>query len=206
MQYTPVIKGGRPHFDCSAYYKVKLDDSFLDFLMDSSVMLELHMTTQENSECQTIGQAELKMSEVVHYPSNKLHGSVLIHGERGKEPVIGSLDYWFKLHTAATSRIQEWLDHREEVHRALESANKAQASKSMISEVNLLDGERRMIELPEHQDKLVGRRRKPSTPEIKSPPKVSPPEIEPRTKVEQSVSRSKWGNFYLDRVAYVLVP
>ena len=104
MQYTPVIKGSKPNFDCSAYYKVKLDDPFLDFLMDSSVMVELHMTIESSTECKTIGQTELKLSEVVHYPSNKLHGSVLIQGQHGKDPVIGSLDYWFKLHTAATSR------------------------------------------------------------------------------------------------------
>ena len=62
------------------YTQVKLDDPFLDFLMDSSVMVELHMTPIESSECKTIGQAELKLAEVVHYPSNKLHGSVLIQG------------------------------------------------------------------------------------------------------------------------------
>ena len=59
---------------------MKLDDPFLDFLMDSSVLVELHMTPMESSECKTIGQAELKLAEVVHYPSNKLHGSVLIQG------------------------------------------------------------------------------------------------------------------------------
>ena len=32
-----------------------------------------------DEQCKTIGKAELKLAEVVHYPSNKLHGSVLIN-------------------------------------------------------------------------------------------------------------------------------
>ena len=55
--------------------------------MDSSVMVEIHMTTNTggddvaaaDEQCKTIGKAELKLAEVVHYPSNKLHGSVLIN-------------------------------------------------------------------------------------------------------------------------------
>ena len=49
-------------------------------------MVEVHMTTNIGSDvsagdeqCKTIGKAELKLAEVVHYPSNKLHGSVLIN-------------------------------------------------------------------------------------------------------------------------------
>ena len=46
------------------------------------------------------------MNEVLDYPSNKLHGSVMLkmmpkeNSEVATEKVIGSLDYWFKLHTA----------------------------------------------------------------------------------------------------------
>ena len=82
MQYTPVIKGPQAQLDCSAYYKVKLDEAFLDYLMDSSVMVEMHMTSHDSDQpqCQSVGQAELKLTEVVHYPSNKLHGSVLVIG------------------------------------------------------------------------------------------------------------------------------
>ena len=58
-----------------------------------------------------------------------------------KEPsVVGSLDFWFKLHTAAASRIQEWLDHRQEVQRALEAANKENEARSSLAEVQLLKG------------------------------------------------------------------
>ena len=94
MQYTPVIKGPQALLDCSAYYKVKLDDAFLDFLMDSSVMVEIHMTSNTggdatDEQCKTVGKAELKLAEVVHYPSNKLHGSVLINSS----PISGSHRY-----------------------------------------------------------------------------------------------------------------
>jgi hypothetical protein len=96
MQYTPVIKGPQALLDCSAYYKVKLDDAFLDFLMDSSVMVEIHMTSNTSGDangeqCKTVGKAELKLAEVVHYPSNKLHGSVLINSS----PISGSHRYIF---------------------------------------------------------------------------------------------------------------
>jgi hypothetical protein len=179
MQYTPVALGPQAVLDCSAYYKVKLDDALLDFLMDSSVQVEIQLVTEnKQQECKTIGLAQLKLNEVVHYPSNKLHGSVLLHGNPSasmtkEPPVIGSLDYWFKLHTAATSRIQEWLDHREEVERVLEAAaaNNVDA-KVVLSEVELLQGEQRRIQLPEHQEKLLGRRRKSPTPEHSPAPRI----------------------------------
>ena len=53
---------------------------------------------------------------------------------------MGSLDFWFKLHTAAASRIQEWLDHRQEVQRALEAANNENEARSSLAEVQLLKG------------------------------------------------------------------
>ena len=36
MQYTPITKGSEAVFDCSAYYKIKLDDAFMDYLAGSS--------------------------------------------------------------------------------------------------------------------------------------------------------------------------
>ena len=38
-QYTPITKGSEAIFDCSAYYKIKLDDSFLDYLAGSNVQV-----------------------------------------------------------------------------------------------------------------------------------------------------------------------
>ena len=171
MQYTPVIKGPVALLDCSAYYKVKLDEAFLDYLMDSSVLVDIHVTREgKEPQCQAIGQAELKLSEVVHYPSNKLHGSVLVMANPPSDhqpQVIGSLDYWFKLHTAATSKIQEWLDHREEVQRVLEARTNESA---IASEVELLQGEQRAIRVPENQEKLVGRRKVLPVEEPELPP------------------------------------
>ena len=151
-------------------------------------MVEIHMTKEHvEAQCQAVGQAELKLAEVVHYPSNKLHGSVLVvsppQGEH--EPkVVGSLDYWFKLHTAATSRIQEWLDHREEVQRSLELA---ETKPKLASEVDLLQGEHRAISIPENQEKLVGRRRKKSLPEPKQAPKISPTSISSPSIVQATI-------------------
>ncbi len=39
MQYTPVADGPKALIDCSAFYKVKLDDAFLDYLVDSIVQV-----------------------------------------------------------------------------------------------------------------------------------------------------------------------
>ena len=190
MQYTPVIKGPQAQLDCSAYYKVKLDEAFLDYLMDSSVMVEIHMTSHDSDQpqCQSVGQAELKLTEVVHYPSNKLHGSVLVIAppQTDKEPkVIGSLDYWFKLHTAATSKIQDWLDHREEVQRVLDGVTDNESK--LASEVDLLQGEQRAIKLPENQDKLIGKRKKQPDPDPVQPP----PQILSKKPEKEKVSKRK---------------
>ena len=40
MQYTPVIAGPEAAFDCSAYYKVKLDDAFLEYLSSTPVQVK----------------------------------------------------------------------------------------------------------------------------------------------------------------------
>ena len=63
-------------------------------------------------DCKCIAQTEMSMNEVLDYPSNKLHGSVMLkmmpkeHSEVATEKVIGSLDYWFKLHTAGNVKMK----------------------------------------------------------------------------------------------------
>ena len=59
-------------------------------------------------ECKPIAQTELSLLEVLDYPSNKLHGSVMLRSlskdtsviDNKEQKVVGTLDYWFKLHTA----------------------------------------------------------------------------------------------------------
>ena len=82
-------------------------------------------------------------------------------------------------------RIQEWLDHREEVRRVLEATSDVQDSEKMMSEVNFLEGERRMIQLPQNQEKMIGRSRKSLISETIPAPRIPEP---PQIKVEQSVS------------------
>ena len=41
MQYTPITKGSEAVFDCSAYYKIKLDDAFMDYLAGSSFQVHI---------------------------------------------------------------------------------------------------------------------------------------------------------------------
>jgi hypothetical protein len=43
MQYTPVVTGPNAVFDCSALYKVKLDDGMLDYLAENLLQVELHL-------------------------------------------------------------------------------------------------------------------------------------------------------------------
>ncbi len=40
MQYTPVVTGPNAVFDCSALYKVKLDDAMLDYLSDNVLQVK----------------------------------------------------------------------------------------------------------------------------------------------------------------------
>ena len=67
--------------------------------------MSVHLVLNKK-DCKSIAQAELSLHEVLDYPSNKLHGSVMLKAVSkdksgiDNEKVIGSLDYWFKLHTA----------------------------------------------------------------------------------------------------------
>jgi hypothetical protein len=40
MQYTPVITGPNAVFDCSALYKVKLDDAMLDYFAENALQVK----------------------------------------------------------------------------------------------------------------------------------------------------------------------
>ena len=62
MQYTPITKGSEAVFDCSAYYKIKLDDAFMDYLAGSSfqVGFRIFSTGQKfGSELTTVGRYSL---------------------------------------------------------------------------------------------------------------------------------------------------
>ena len=69
------------------------------------MQVSVHLVLNKQ-DCKSIAQAELSLQEVLDYPSNKLHGSVMLKAlSKDKsgidtEKIIGSLDYWFKLHTA----------------------------------------------------------------------------------------------------------
>jgi len=39
MQYTPVVTGPTAVFDCSALYKVKVDDAMLDYLSENALQV-----------------------------------------------------------------------------------------------------------------------------------------------------------------------
>ena len=67
--------------------------------------MDVHLVV--GGDCKAIAGAELSLAEVLVYPANKLHGSVIIKGTEGKNKgvPVGTLDYWFKLHTAGKAVI-----------------------------------------------------------------------------------------------------
>ena len=80
-------------------FKVKIFDLF---------QVELHLVT-DAQDCRPIGQASIKLTEVLDVPSNKLHGSVILYAattqktQPAKTNILGTLEYWFKLHTSGDS-------------------------------------------------------------------------------------------------------
>ena len=65
--------------------------------------MELHLAL-DKVDCKSLGYAEIPMKEVLNFPSNKLHGSVMLNSieKQDDQPpkILGTLDYWFKLHAA----------------------------------------------------------------------------------------------------------
>ena len=49
MQYTPVVTGPNAVFDCSALYKVKLDDAMLDYLAENTLQVKTKWLTNRFS-------------------------------------------------------------------------------------------------------------------------------------------------------------
>ena len=82
-----------------------------DWLSFCQFQVSVHLVLSKQ-DCKCIAQAEVSMNEVLDYPSNKLHGSVMLkmmpkeNSEVATEKVIGSLDYWFKLHTAGNVKMK----------------------------------------------------------------------------------------------------
>ena len=83
--------------------------SFLgtSFLLPKSSQVEVHLAL-DKADCKTLAFAEIPLKEAINFPSNKLHGSVMLNSvqtfeeEETKQPpkILGTLDYWFKLHAA----------------------------------------------------------------------------------------------------------
>jgi len=162
QSYTPVMPGPVAAFDSSSYYKVKLDESFLEFLFENEVMLQVHVAI--NNDCQTIAAANIKFTEILDYPQNKLHGSAILNGVKGssKDCIMGSLDYWFKLHTHDTRKIRKYVDKREQLEQI------ANAPPKIEHNINFLQGERnKFVKHPKIDEE--------STPdECESPPQPAP--------------------------------
>jgi hypothetical protein len=57
-------------------------------------------------DCHPIGHAGIRLNEVLDFPSNKLHGSVVVYAattqknQPAKTNILGTLEYWFKLNTS----------------------------------------------------------------------------------------------------------
>uniref|UniRef100_A0A0K2T4J1 Protein fantomlike [Strongylocentrotus purpuratus] n=1 Tax=Lepeophtheirus salmonis TaxID=72036 RepID=A0A0K2T4J1_LEPSM len=150
MQYSPVIQGPEASLDCSSYYKVKLKDEFLEYLKEGYMVVEIHLATDDESDkensCRTIASARINLSQVLEYPSNKLHGSVMVYstsGVRETSNILGTLDFWFKLHTAATNRIVQWLECKNEIERnmRISESNMRKSNENILKEVDLYSGE-----------------------------------------------------------------
>ena len=62
----------------------------------------------DKSDCKSVAYADIPLKEVLDYPSNKLHGSVMLNAVQSSRSteqqqatkIVGTLDYWFKLHAA----------------------------------------------------------------------------------------------------------
>ena len=139
QSYTPVLQGPLVIFDSSSYYKIKLDDSFMEFLMDNEVIFQVHVAI--NNDCQTVAAAPIKFSEILDYPQNKLHGKVNLLGVKGssKDHQVGGMDYWFKLHTHDTAKIKNFIERRD---------NREKVTKVPLlfeQNVSFLQGERKKL-------------------------------------------------------------
>ena len=134
QSYSPVLQGPTAVFNSSSYYKVQLDDSFLEFLMDIDVMFQVHVAIKNDS--QTIGVAAIRFSEILDYPQNKLHGTISLVGIKGssKDLTVGSLDYWFKLHTHDNEKIKTFLERRDNNEALAKAPLSFDQNKSFLGE------------------------------------------------------------------------
>ena len=82
-----------------------MDDSFLDYVSDSASAVQFDIHHVVTNDCTLFATANISLAEIIDYPTNKLHGSVMLHSAKSKDSrIVGTMDYWFKLHTAATKR------------------------------------------------------------------------------------------------------
>ena len=81
-----------------------MDDSFLDYVSDAASAVQFDVHHVVSNDCTLFATANISLAEIIDYPANKLHGSVMLHSSKSKERIVGTMDYWFKLHTAATKR------------------------------------------------------------------------------------------------------
>ena len=81
-----------------------MDDSFLDYVSDGATAVQFDIHHVLSNDCSLFATANISLAEIIDYPTNKLHGSVMLRSSKSKDRIVGTMDYWFKLHTAATKR------------------------------------------------------------------------------------------------------
>lgn len=135
------------------HFQIRLDDSFLDYISSSAadgcstVQFDIHHVV--SNDCALFATANVSLAEIIEYPINKLHGSVMLYSAKNKDRIVGTMDYWFKLHTAATNRISQWTEHKKEVDRMMEAV--AAKKDFAVTEAELMAGEQKAMLLAEQK-------------------------------------------------------
>ncbi|XP_052817311.1 protein fantom-like isoform X2 [Mya arenaria] len=97
IQSTPVVRGGRPEFDFTSQYIVKVDDFFLHYLQKESCTLELHQSFGQDYT--TIAACQITFRELFDKTHGRIHGTATLTGVMASGTGIGfgTIEYWVRL-------------------------------------------------------------------------------------------------------------
>ncbi|XP_064640394.1 protein fantom-like isoform X3 [Lineus longissimus] len=97
IQATTVMKSGRPEFDFTSQYIVKVDDFFLHYLQKETTTVELHHAF--GTDYTTVAVCQLQFKDIFDKTHGRVHGvAQLIGTDSGTVGLnYGSVEYWIRL-------------------------------------------------------------------------------------------------------------
>ncbi|KAM6409240.1 protein fantom [Rhynochetos jubatus] len=129
LQTTPIAYGRTPSYDFTSQYLVQADDSFLQYIQQNSMALEVHHAY--GTDYETVATCQLNFHEILE--NNKIYSTANLVGLQGNVQNYGTIEYSVRLHVPMEQAIRLYKERSKALGYTPSSSRKCeQPSKEQI--------------------------------------------------------------------------